>query len=288
MFAELNLPVNDRLKVKAGGRVDFVHTDSDPRLITGNVNLFGPASIATVSPTAPINPFVVDPIVYSSDPTDTNLSKQFNLFSGFATSEYLLDEHLTAVTAAGYAERAPTLTELYASGPFIGVLQQGTSRLIGDPNLQKERDSQMDVGMKADYGWFKGGVTGFYAVIDNYITFDANKLGPGLTQVVFTNTNRATLSGGEAFGIIEATSWLSPFVNAAYVQGIDQTHIDNRRSPNLASSRRYDLTTGELAAATESAAANSAARDSGRVPHPRTAPEADRQSEMDDRVYCSG
>jgi outer membrane receptor protein involved in Fe transport len=158
---------------------------------------------------------------------------------------------LTAVTAAGYAERAPTLTELYASGPFIGVLQQGTSRLIGDPNLQKERDSQMDVGMKADYGWFKGGVTGFYAVIDNYITFDANKLGPGLTQVVFTNTNRATLSGGEAFGIIEATSWLSPFVNAAYVQGIDQTHIDNRRSPNLASSRRYDLTTGELAAATE-------------------------------------
>jgi iron complex outermembrane receptor protein len=251
LFAELSLPVNDRLKIKAGGRVDFVHTDSDPRLITGNVNLFGPASIPIVSPGPPINPFIVDPIVYSTNPNDTNLSKQFNLFSGFATSEYLLDEHLTAVTAAGYAERAPTLTELYASGPFIGVLQQGTSRLIGDPNLQKERNSQMDVGMKADYGWIKGGVTGFYAVIDNYITFDANKLGPGLTQVVFTNTDRATLSGGEAFAVVEATSWLTPFVNAAYVQGIDQTHIDNRRPANLASSRRYNLTDGEFAAATE-------------------------------------
>jgi iron complex outermembrane receptor protein len=249
LFAELSVPVTDRLKVRVGGRVDFVHTDSEPRLITGNVNLFGPATVPGQGAAA--NPFVVDPIVYSSNPTDTNLSKQFNLFSGFATSEYMLDEHLTAISAAGYAERAPTLTELYASGPFIGVLQQGTSRLIGDPNLQKEKLSQFDIGLKGDYGWFKGGVTGFYAVVDNYITFDANKLGPGLTQVVFTNTNRATLTGGEMFGVVEATSWLSPFANAAYVQGIDQTHIDNRRSPNLASSRRYNLTTGELAAATE-------------------------------------
>ena len=274
LFAEFSMPVNDRLKVKAGGRVDFVHTDSDPRLITGNVNLFGAPTV--VPPPGAPNEFVVDPIVYSSNPLNPELSREFNLFSGFATSEYALDEHLTAITAGGYAERAPTLTELYAAGPFIGVLQQGTSRLIGDPNLQKSRLSQFDVGLKADYQWFKGGVTGFYADIDNYITFDANKLGPGLTQVVFTNTNRATLAGGEMFAIVEATSWLSPFVNAAYVQGIDQTHIDNRRSPNLYSSRAYNPAAGEFAAATEAAAADPAARDSGRVSNPPTAMQADR------------
>jgi outer membrane receptor protein involved in Fe transport len=251
LFAELFLPVNDRLKVKGGGRVDFVHTDSDQaaRLITGNVNLFGGPGTpgVTVGPSA----VTVDPIVYSSDPNNPATSRQFNLFSGFGSSEYVLDEHLTAIAAAGYAERAPTLTELYAAGPFIGVLQQGTSRLIGDPNLKKERLSQFDMGLKGDYDWVRGGVTGFYAVVDDYITFDANKTGPGITQVVFTNTNRATLAGGEMFTIVDVTSWLTPFANMSYVKGVDETHIDNRRSPNLASSRRNDPTTGEVAAATE-------------------------------------
>ena len=251
LFTELSLPITDRWKVKAGGRVDFVSTDSDPRLITGNIDLFGPPGSPIVTPTAPGNRFAVDPIVYSANPTNGDLSREFNLFAGFITSEYELDEHLTAFTAGGYAERAPTLTELYATGPFIGVLQQGTSRLIGDPNLQKPRLSQFDLGLKADYDCFQGGVTGFYAVVDDYITFDANKLGPGITQVVFTNTDRATLAGGEMFGQVDATCWLTPFGNLAFVQGIDQTHADNRRPANLASSRRNSLTTGEYAAATE-------------------------------------
>jgi outer membrane receptor protein involved in Fe transport len=252
LFAQLSLPVNDRLKGTIGGRVDFVHTDSDPRLITGNINIFGPASVPFVMPTAPPNGiFVLDPIVYSSNPSNTSLSRQFNLISGFGSSEYKLTEHLTALSAIGYAERAPTLTELYATGPFIGVLQQGTSRLIGDPNLAKEQLGQFDVGLRADYDWARAGVTGFYADIHNYITYDANKLGPGLTQVVYTNTDRATLAGGEAFAIVDVTSWLTPFGNAAYVQGIDQTHIDNRRPPNIFSSRANNLVALEQASATE-------------------------------------
>jgi len=53
------------------------------------------------------------------------------------------------------------------------------------------------------------------------------------------------------FGIVDLTSWLTPFGNLSYVQGIDQTHSDNRRPANIASSRRNNLTTGERAAATE-------------------------------------
>jgi outer membrane receptor protein involved in Fe transport len=140
---------------------------------------------------------------------------------------------------------------LYADGPFIGVLQQGTSRLIGDPNLRKEKACQFDVGMRGDYGWFRGGVTGFFAYVNDYITFDENKKGLGITQVIFTNTDHATLAGGELFAQVDAASWLTPFTTLGYVQGIDLTHRDNRRPANIASSRRTNLVTNERAAATE-------------------------------------
>src|SRR5687768_16052691 len=40
LFLESLMPVNKRLRVRSGGRVDFVRTSSDPRLITGNFDLF--------------------------------------------------------------------------------------------------------------------------------------------------------------------------------------------------------------------------------------------------------
>jgi outer membrane receptor protein involved in Fe transport len=250
IFLEASLPVNDRLKVKSGGRIDYVHTTSDPRLITGNINLFGtPETPGLGLSTGQV--FTLDPIVYSTDPTRTDLDRNFTLFAGFLSSEYKLDEHVTALGAFGYSERAPTLTELYAAGPFIGVLQQGTSRVIGDPNMVKPKLAQFDVGLKADYDWFKGGVTGFYAFVRDYITFDLNKGGAGITQVVFTNTDLATLAGGELFGQVDLTSWLTPFGTLAYVQGTDRTHRDNRRPANLASSRRDNPITNERAAESE-------------------------------------
>jgi outer membrane receptor protein involved in Fe transport len=249
IFAELSMPLTDRLKFKTGGRFDWVHETSDPRLITGNVNLFGAPQLTT-----PTNAFSFDPIIYSSNPADNNLTRDFQLFSAYLSGEYKLDEHLTAQSSYGYAMRAPTQTELYAAGPFVGVLQQGLSRLIGDPSLAAERLNQFDVGLKADYAYFKGGVTGFYAYVDNYITFDQNKGGTGITQVVFTNTDEATLAGAELFGQVDLTGWLTPFGSLSYVQGEDRTHADTRRPPNLASSRRNSVITGESAAASEALA----------------------------------
>ena len=57
-------------------------------------------------------------------------------------------------------QRPPTLTELYADGPFLGLLQPGLDRVIGDPHLQPEQNYQFDIGLRADYGWVRGGVTG--------------------------------------------------------------------------------------------------------------------------------
>ena len=88
------------------------------------------------------------------------------------TGEYLIDEHLTALGGFGYAQRPPTLVELYADGPFINFLQQGLTRVVGDPHLTPPTIKQMDIGLKGNYGWFRGGATGFYSWIDDYITFN--------------------------------------------------------------------------------------------------------------------
>ena len=43
------------------------------------------------------------------------------------------------IGGAGYGMRPPTLTELYAYGPFIGSLQPGLTYVEGDPLLRPER-----------------------------------------------------------------------------------------------------------------------------------------------------
>ena len=248
LFAQLRLPVTDEFTLRTGGRVDLVKASSNPRLITGNIDLFGAAT--TPGGTA-FNRFQLDPSIYSVSPNAGDLTRNYTLLAGFLQGEYKLDKNWTALAAVGHSQRAPTLTELYASGPFVGVLQQGTSRLIGDPNLSPERLTQFDLGLRADYEFLQFGANAYYASIRDYITFDLNKSGAGLIQAVYTNTDRATLVGTELFGQMELTAWMTPFATLSYVQGIDQTARDRRRSQGLASSRRDDPLSGFRKAATE-------------------------------------
>lgn len=246
LFAELELPMTDRLRLRSGGRMDWVRASTNQRLISGNIDLFGPPG-----PQFQQSRFEVDPTIYSTSPFDTNNVRNFYLLAGYVQSEYKLTEEMTGIFSFGHAQRAPNMTELYSTGPFIGILQQGTSRLIGDPNLKSEKLTQFDIGLQADYGWFQGGAGAFFGWVNDYITFDQNNGGPGLTQVVFTNTDLATLAGTELYGQMQMTDWLTSFGVLSYVQGIDQTHSDRRRSRDLASSRRNDPTTGQFASSTE-------------------------------------
>ena len=254
LFVEAMLPVTEALKLKSGGRIDYVRTSSNSRLITGNIDLFGQPQ----SPQNTTNRFAVDPIIYSTDPRQTSLDREFTLLAGFLTAEYKLSKETTLFLGYGYAERAPTLTELYTAGPLLGVLQQGLARTIGDPNLSKERLNQFDVGLRYNSEYLNAGITGYYALINDYITFDANRISPlGLSQIVYTNTDLATLAGTEMYLQTNVTKWLSPFATLSYVQGVDQTHVDNRRNAvqpdgiRLNSSRRDDPATRSTATQTE-------------------------------------
>lgn len=242
VFADMNMPIGEQFLFRTGARVDYVRTTTGNRLITGNIDIFGGSQI----PGNNIDRSTVNPQVFSVAPWDAETTRNFGLFSAYLSGEYKIDDALTGLMGFGYAMRAPTLTELYAVGPFVGVLQPGFNRLIGEPRLDPEKLKQFDIGLRGDYGWFKGNVNAFYAWIDDYITYDRNKSGDGITQVIFTNTDRATLAGGEIYGQVEATRWLTPFGAASYVQGRDLTHRDNRRPDYLVSSRRDGAETEPL------------------------------------------
>jgi outer membrane receptor protein involved in Fe transport len=243
-FLDGALPVGDRLTFRAGMRGDWVRASSDPRLIVGNILLSpGTVSFPGVPPIPGVPPTpdqtTVNPIIFSSNPNDPNLTRHFGLFAAYVNGEYKIDEHLTAQLGFGHAERPPTLTELYADGPFIAVLQQGPVRFIGDPHLDPENLQQVDVGIKGRWDRVRAGANGFYAFIDKYITFDLQKGGGSqIAQVVATNTDEATLAGGEAYIEVDAGDWVTPFSTLSYVQGKDLTHLDTRRPAAIASSRR--------------------------------------------------
>jgi outer membrane receptor protein involved in Fe transport len=250
IFTEFSVPIGDRLTVKTGARGDWVATDSDPRLITGNIPVFfAPPNVDSTT---------FDPIRFSVDPNNNDLNRNYGLWSAYVSADYKIDEHLTALASFGYAQRPPTLTELYATGPYIAVLQQGLDRLYGDPNLVPEKIKQIDLGVRGNYEWFRGGITGFYAWVEDYVTYDllfgtrvqSISTSSPVAQVIFTNTDRATLAGAEIFGEVDFTSWLTGFANTTYVEGRDLTHFDLRRDPTLASSRRQ-TTLGQPAAPTE-------------------------------------
>src|SRR5262249_40680338 len=61
--------------------------------------------------------------------------------------------------------------------------------------------------------------------------------GGSSNTVVFTNTPRANLAGGELYAQAAATDWLTPFGPLMYVQGWDLTHNVNRNPAALITSR---------------------------------------------------
>ena len=195
LFAEYGFPLVDGWNVALGGRADWTDTNALLRDVRPDTNLD------------------VDELVQHDD-----------LYSYYLTNELKLNDVWTLNLGYGYAQRPPTLTERYADGVFLGVLQSGFTRVIGDPALRPERDFQLDAGLNAKYDNFRGSLTGFYSWVVDYITFD------GLTVtdffdaklVRYRNTPLATLTGFEASGEWDWTCMFTPFATIRYVQGTDE------------------------------------------------------------------
>jgi iron complex outermembrane recepter protein len=148
----------------------------------------------------------------------------------FVTGTRRINECWSAQAAVGYAERPPSLTEMYAAETFMFVLQNGLNTVTGDPRLRHERLLQSDLGLRYDDGTIRGRIGGFYGWAWDYITFENTGIvrGPPVgevqqVQLKFVNTDLATFVGAELWAEWDLTPRLTPFATLSYVEGTDRT-----------------------------------------------------------------
>ena len=195
LFAEYCVPVVDGWKVTLGGRVDWVETEALLRDVRPDTNLD------------------VDELTQHDD-----------LYSYYLTNDFKMNDHWTLDLGYGYAQRPPALVERYADGVFLGLLQSGFTRVIGDPELRRERDFQLDAGITAKYDKFRANATYFYSWVVNDITFEGESVVDFFDAklVRFINTPLGTYTGFETSGEWDFTPKFTPFAKAKYVQGQDE------------------------------------------------------------------
>lgn len=226
LFFEQRNPISDRFTLKFGGRVD---------IMTSDVTAVPPGFEEADCGCGCDHSFSV------ADALGVNkLNRSFTTWLTYANGEYKLNDNITLLGGVGYSMRPPTPTELYAVGPFLATLQQGFTSVLGNPDLNAEKLFQTDLGFKADFERFRGGVNFFYSWINDYITYEAlgdvqGKIVLGANnalQVRYVNTKLATLFGGEAYAEYDLTDVLTPFTTVNYVRGQDRTRGD-RGNPLL-------------------------------------------------------
>jgi outer membrane receptor protein involved in Fe transport len=233
VFAEQTTPVGERLKLTAGGRVDF----GESRVIDD------PAKLAHLGNEPPALQSSLADILGTSD-----FDQNFWLWSLYLTGDYELTPEWHLLAGTGYGQRPPSLTELYVAQSFMFVLQNGANTLTGDPLLRPEKLLQADLGLACKYDDFRGSVRGFYGWGFDYITFENLRVfhGPPVGAVVqeslkYVNTELATLAGFEMLGEYDVHPWWTPFANVKYVEGTDRTRNGDfatiRAEPGVPSTR---------------------------------------------------
>ncbi len=249
IYFERGRAVSSCWNLKMGGRMDAVATDSDPTQSQQIENSVG-----------------------------QDLSRDFLLYSGYLTADRKVGSHWTLDLGAGYAKRPPTLTELYADNPFIAVLPQlVVSRVIGNPDLEASGMWQMDVGLTANYSRLRTGARGFYAFIEDYITYDfLDDIGFG-TSFNPVNTTLATLVGGELYGEYDFGCRWTGFTTLNYVEGLDRTRDNSigniRQSVTPLGARSGSLATEESLAVIAPLNGRAGLRCHDACPNPRWAVE---------------
>lgn len=228
IFAEVDVPLTPRLTVRGGGRLDWVHNSAQTVVPDTLADLIG---------------------VTEEDVLGGSFEQNFGLGSCFLTAEYQVNDVWTMTGGAGYAMRPPTMVELYSIAPFMAVLPQfAFTSPYGNPNLSSEKRTQIDLGGRADYGYFRCGVNGYYAWVEDYITLDYLAPPDGFTYV-WTNSPRAMLTGVELYAEQDVSRFATLFGTLSYTEGRDLTRAANGffpGEPRSASATGFTLAQGDV------------------------------------------
>ncbi|OAI46942.1 hypothetical protein AYO44_01830 [Planctomycetaceae bacterium SCGC AG-212-F19] len=237
LFLDARLPLLDnRLRLSGGARFDWATTavstlETTVPFFPGttNASAVNPITQGAYQPSANgVSPFG-GPVAFTGD----QLHREFALWAAFATAEWDMTNNLKWIASYGMAQRPPTLTELYALNPIIGVIQDGLTTVLGQPLLAPETVNEVALSLVWKSDNFRAGLNGYYARVNNYITYQ--QIFPvqfvGVPSYQYINTRFARLDGAEAYAEADVRRWLTLFATAAYVQGRDLT-VDGRVSVN--------------------------------------------------------
>ena len=201
-YAEWSSPLTDWWSVSIGSRVDFVSTRARASDVRANTDLpYG----------------------------DQSLEQGDTLYAFYLQNEFDLRDDWTLRAGFGHAQRPPTLVERYADSLFLGILQSGYTRVIGDQTLKPERNWQIDVGLSTTRDRCRFSANVFHSWVIDYVTMEdgsvviAPQQFPDARRVNFTNTPLATLTGFETAGELDLSSCLTTFGAISYVEGRDET-----------------------------------------------------------------
>lgn len=130
------------------------------------------------------------------------LSRGFDAFSGSAGVVYLPSNDYVITLSLSYTQRPPTYIELFANGPHIAT----NAFEIGDPNLDLEESSGVDLSFRKKLGRVTGAISFFYNRFDNFVVQEpTGEIEDDLPVFVFRGTD-ADFVGGEVlvdFHLIE-------------------------------------------------------------------------------------
>jgi iron complex outermembrane receptor protein len=163
---------------------------------------------------------------------DSNTSLQLgaqtrttSAFSGDVGAVFRPVENLAFAANVGRAFRAPTLYELFTNGPHLGEDRYE----IGLPSARPEQSLNTDVSVRWQSGRFRGEVAAYRNQIDHYLYIEPtggtapvlNDEGGQDTLPVYQykQTSRATLTGVDVSGEVEAASMLTLRGRFDYVRG---------------------------------------------------------------------
>lgn len=179
-------------RIKAGLRVDSVTSSIDGTLVPG-IAKANPASI--------------------EDQKNTSVG-------GLLRYEHDLSNNLTAFTGISRSVRQPDATERYVFKP--GATMTSPPSWLGNPTLDPEKHTQLDVGLSGKSKGLRWETVVFYDKVDDYVRRHINANGTDTYQNIEASLYGAELSGQWMF----APGWHA-YGSLAYVRGENDTNGGN-------------------------------------------------------------
>jgi iron complex outermembrane receptor protein len=187
------------VRVSATGRLDFVQSDAD---------------------------HPSDVFLDNANATESDLNRSQTMLSGAITASVPLSDVWNVSLGTGSVARPPDALERY-SDRIPASKAQTSAEFQGNPFLDPERSTQLDLWIEGQTRRWMTRVSGFARRIDNYITLEPTDIAPLLPlspSTVFRYINgEATFYGAEAQASVTPTDALTLRASGSYLWGRDET-----------------------------------------------------------------